>query len=85
MPLLDIAGSTACNKTFSAGFGLIANEKEESYGFLLGCLLALMEKTGIRHPMTILTDKELNLMRAIQCHGLGIVDNNESIFLSRLL
>jgi len=66
MPLLDIVGSTACNKTFFAGFGFIANEKEESYEFLLGCLLALMEKTGIRHPMTILTDKELNLMRAIQ-------------------
>lgn len=38
MPLWDIVGCTACNKTFYAGFGFISDVKGESYKFILGCL-----------------------------------------------
>lgn len=66
MPVLNIVGSTACNKTFFAGFGFISNEKEESYNFLLQCLIDILDKEKINHPQTILTDKEKGLMNAIE-------------------
>jgi len=66
MPLLDIVGFTACNKTLFAGFWFISNENEESYRFLLDCLISVLEQAEIRHPETVLTDKEKNLMNAIK-------------------
>ncbi|EED16653.1 conserved hypothetical protein [Talaromyces stipitatus ATCC 10500] len=65
IPLLDIVGCTACNKTFYAGFSFMLDEKEESYKFILECLAEVYAQANLPLPICILTDKDMALMNAI--------------------
>lgn len=65
MPLLDIAGVSATNRTYYVGFSFIKNEEETSYNFILSNLRSVLEQAGIALPRTILTDKERALINAI--------------------
>lgn len=66
MPLLDIVGFTATNKTFFTGFGFICDETTARYTFILKGFEEVMAKMHLAHPRVILTDKEQALMNAIE-------------------
>ena len=64
MPLLDIIGVDACQRSFCVGFVFLSGETEADYGWALEWLRSLYEDCGIRFPSVILTDRCLACMNA---------------------
>ncbi|EGU84478.1 hypothetical protein FOXB_05007, partial [Fusarium oxysporum f. sp. conglutinans Fo5176] len=65
MPLLDIVGIDACQKTFCVAFAFLSGEEEADFNWALTRLRSLFEEHGIGLPSVILTDRQLALMNAI--------------------
>ncbi|KAL9570411.1 hypothetical protein ACKAV7_005419 [Fusarium commune] len=64
MPLLDIVGVDACEKTFCVAFAFLSGEEEEDFKWALSRLRSLFDELKIRLPSVILTDRQLALMNA---------------------
>ncbi|XP_050386961.1 protein FAR1-RELATED SEQUENCE 11 isoform X1 [Argentina anserina] len=62
-PLLEVVGVTSTNMTFSIAFVLLDSEKEDNYVWALNRLRDLLD--GCPMPNVIVTDKDLELMRAV--------------------
>jgi hypothetical protein len=66
MPLLDIIGVDACQRSFCIAFAFLSNESEEDYLWALGRLKSLYENCHIQPPSVILTDRCLACMNAAE-------------------
>lgn len=66
MPLFQIIGFTATNKSFIVAFAFLDCETEYSYRVPLNHLKNIYTEFNLQPPTTILTDKETALMKAIK-------------------
>jgi hypothetical protein len=65
MPLLNICAITGGNKVIQVGLAFLSDETEKSYKWVLGHLQGMMQRHLIPQPFTIVTDRELALIKAI--------------------
>jgi hypothetical protein len=65
MPLLDIIGVDACQRSFCIGFAFLSGETEDDYMWALERLRSLYETCNARLPSVILTDRCLACMNAV--------------------
>jgi MULE transposase domain len=65
MPLLNICAVTGNKKTVQVGLCFLSGEKEADYEWAMIIFLELMKQSGIPKPSTIVTDRELALMKAL--------------------
>ncbi|EAQ90237.1 hypothetical protein CHGG_02172 [Chaetomium globosum CBS 148.51] len=64
MPLLDMIGVDATQRSFCVAFAFLSGEAEEDYAWALEQLRSLYEQCGITPPSVILTDRCLAAMNA---------------------
>ncbi|KAL2104470.1 hypothetical protein VUR80DRAFT_555 [Thermomyces stellatus] len=65
MPLLDIIGVDACQRSFCVAFAFLSGETEEDYIWALDRLRSMYELGGTRLPSVILTDRCIACMNAV--------------------
>lgn len=65
MPLLDIVGVDACQRSFCIAFAFLSGEEEKDYIWALDRLRSMYEACGARLPSVILTDRCLACMNAV--------------------
>lgn len=65
MPLLDIVGVDACQRSFCIAFAFLSGEEETDYIWALDRLRSMHEACGARLPSVILTDRCLACMNAV--------------------
>ncbi|KID81747.1 transposase [Metarhizium guizhouense ARSEF 977] len=65
MPLLDIVGVDACQRSFCVAFAFLSGEDERDYIWALDRLRSMYELCGARLPSVILTDRCLACMNAV--------------------
>jgi hypothetical protein len=65
MPLLDIIGVDACQRSFCIAFAFLSGESEEDYTWALDRLRSMYELCGAALPSVILTDRCLACMNAV--------------------
>jgi hypothetical protein len=65
MPLLDIVGVDACQRSFCIAFAFLSGEDEGDYIWALDRLRSMYELCGARLPSVILTDRCLACMNAV--------------------
>ena len=68
MPLLNICGVTGGNKVIQLGLVFLFSEKEIGYSWVLQQLKQIMTLEAIRAPLSIVTDRELALMKSLEAH-----------------
>lgn len=66
MPLLDIIGVDACNRSFCIAFALLSGEAEEDYLWALDRLKSIYEAAHASLPAVILTDRCLACINAVE-------------------
>lgn len=66
MPLLDIIGVDACERSFCVAFAFLSGETEEDYCWVLERLRSVYEHSQIRLPSVILTNRDLTLRNAVK-------------------
>jgi MULE transposase domain len=66
MPLLNICGITGSNKVIQIGLVFLSAEKEEDYNWALDQLREIMINNSIQEPITVVTDRELALIKALE-------------------
>jgi MULE transposase domain len=64
MPLLDIVGVNALNKSFYVGFCFLSKEDADYYEFALQNLQSIYTQLTLEFPKTIIVDKDDALIRA---------------------
>ncbi|WCJ38427.1 hypothetical protein M5689_019488 [Euphorbia peplus] len=64
MPLLEIVGTTPCQKNFLVAYVFLQNESAESYRWALQTLRGMFLKD--KFPVAITSDRELGLIRPLQ-------------------
>lgn len=65
MPLLDIVGVDACQRTFCIAFAFLSGEEEGDFTWALQALRSVYEDHNIGLPSVILTDRCLACMNAV--------------------
>ena len=65
MPLLDMIGVDACQRSFCIAFAFLSSEGEADYLWALERLKSLYELCGARLPSVVLTDRCLACMNAV--------------------
>jgi hypothetical protein len=65
MPLLDIVGVDACQRSFCVAFAFLSGEEEADYNWALERLRSMYELCGATSPSVILTDRCLACMNAV--------------------
>lgn len=65
MPLLDIVGVDACQRSFCIAFAFLSGEEEKDYIWALDRLRSMYEACSARLPSVILTDRCLACMNAV--------------------
>ncbi|KAJ3455772.1 hypothetical protein MRS44_017254 [Fusarium solani] len=65
MPLLDIVGVDACQRSFCVEFAFLSGEEEDDFTWALGQLRHIYELHGVAIPSVILTDRCLACMNAV--------------------
>lgn len=65
MPLLDIVGVDACQRSFCIAFAFLGGEEEDDYTWALERLRYMYELHGAALPSVILTDRCLACMNAV--------------------
>lgn len=68
MPILNICGVTGGNKVIQLGLVFLSSEKENDYSWSLQQLKQIMTLEAIRAPLSIVTDRELALMKSLEAH-----------------
>ncbi|KAL9564051.1 hypothetical protein ACKAV7_011825 [Fusarium commune] len=66
MPLLDMIGVDACQRSFCIAFAFLSGETEQDYLWALGRLRSLYELCNTRLPSVILTDRDKACMNAAE-------------------
>jgi hypothetical protein len=66
MPLLDIVGVDACQRSFCIAFAFLAGEEESDYIWAMERLRSIYELAGARLPSVMITDRCLASMNAIE-------------------
>jgi hypothetical protein len=68
LSLLNITRITTSNSTFFMAVGLICNEKQESYGYILANIKQIYINLHINHtrPDTVVIDRDLALITALK-------------------
>ncbi|KZZ93460.1 hypothetical protein AAP_02252 [Ascosphaera apis ARSEF 7405] len=65
-PLMQIAGITSAHTTFCVASAIMLSETEESYRWVLGAFLEMMEGYEVKKPYVIITDKDEAARNAIR-------------------
>lgn len=65
MPLLDMIGVDACQRSFCIAFAFLSGETEEDYIWVLDRLRSMYELCGTRLPSVVLTDRCIACMNAV--------------------
>lgn len=65
MPLLDMVGVDACQRTFCIAFAFLSGETEDDYYWVLDRLKSMYEAIHVGLPAVILTDRCLACMNAV--------------------
>jgi len=66
MPLLNICGITGGNKVFQARLVFLSRETESDYNWAMSCLQKVMHNHKIPQPLSIVTDRELALIKCLE-------------------
>jgi hypothetical protein len=66
MPLLDMIGVDACQRSFCIAFAFLSGESEQDYLWALDRLRSLYELCNTRFPSVILTDRDKACMNAAE-------------------
>lgn len=66
MPLLDIIGVDACQRSFCIGFAFLSGQSEEAFQWVFERLRSLYSTCGANLPSIILTDCDIACMNAIK-------------------
>jgi hypothetical protein len=66
MPLLNICAITGNNMVIQVGLVFLSSEKEADYTWAVNYLRGLMAENTIKEPYSIVTDRELALIRALK-------------------
>ena len=65
MPLLNICAITGNNMVIQVGLAFLSGEKEVDYNWAIDYILDIMAKHSIEVPRSIVTDRELALMKGL--------------------
>ncbi|KJZ68317.1 hypothetical protein HIM_12292 [Hirsutella minnesotensis 3608] len=65
MPLLDIIGVDACQRSFCIAFAFLSGEAEEDFIWALDRLRSMYDMCGASYPSVVLTDRCLACMNAV--------------------
>ncbi|KAG6989724.1 PKS-NRPS hybrid synthetase [Fusarium oxysporum f. sp. conglutinans] len=65
MPLLDMIGVDACQKSFCIAFAFLSGESEDDYGWALDRLRSLYDHHCSKLPSVVLTDRCIACMNAV--------------------
>jgi hypothetical protein len=65
LPLLDMIGVDACQRSFCIAFAFLSGETEEDYSWALQHLSSLYETCKARLPTVVLTDRCIACMNAV--------------------
>jgi hypothetical protein len=68
MALLNICAITGGNMVVQVGLAFIRQEREADYNWALEFLRDLMAKESIQEPLSIVTDREIALIKALRTH-----------------
>lgn len=66
MPMLNIGGVSGNNETLSLGICFLSSEREGDYKWVMEAVLDMMVTHSIKVPLTIITDRELALLNALE-------------------
>jgi MULE transposase domain len=66
LPLLNIIGASSLHKTTQVGLAFLSGEAEHDFDWVMRALRGLFEEYQIRLPRTIITDRQLALMNALE-------------------
>jgi uncharacterized membrane protein (DUF441 family) len=66
MLILNIGGVLGNNETLSFGVCFLLLEKEGDYIWAIKALVDIIERYSIKMPLTIITDRELALLNALE-------------------
>jgi hypothetical protein len=66
MPLLNICGITGNNKVIQVGLAFLSAEKEVDYDWAIDYIYDIMVENQIEEPVSIVTDRELALIRSLK-------------------
>ena len=66
MALLNICAITGANIVVQVGLAFIRQEREVDYNWALEFLRDIMAKESIQEPLSIVTDREIALIKALQ-------------------
>ncbi len=66
MPLFSITGDTYLKKTYYVCFALLSRERQADYEWALQALKRLYQQIEVPDPATLLTDRDLGIVRVIQ-------------------
>ncbi|KAK1837369.1 mutator-like element, partial [Colletotrichum chrysophilum] len=65
MPLLDIVGVDACQRSFCIAFAFLSGEAEDDYTWALERVRSLYDQCNARLPAVVLTDRCLACINAV--------------------
>jgi hypothetical protein len=68
MPLLNICAITGGNMVVQVGLAFIRQEREVDYNWAMEFLRDIMAKESIQEPLSIVTDREIALIKALRTH-----------------
>jgi hypothetical protein len=68
MALLNICAITGGNMVVQVGLAFIRQEREADYNWVLEFLRDIMAKESIQEPLSIVTDREIALIKALRTH-----------------
>jgi hypothetical protein len=68
MPLLDIIGVDACQRSFCIAFAFLSGEAEQDYSWALEHLVEMYKASKARLPSVVLTDRCLACIGAVSIH-----------------
>jgi transposase-like protein len=68
MALLNICAITGGNMVVQVGLAFIRQERERDYNWALNFLRDIMAKESIQEPFSIVTDREIALIRALRTY-----------------
>jgi hypothetical protein len=75
MPLLNICTITSNNLVIQVRLVFLSGEKETDYDWAMDYIWDIMTEHSIEAPSSIVTDRELALIKSLNCHSSGDYDH----------
>jgi hypothetical protein len=66
MPLINIIGMTACNKSFFAGSAFVPSEKILDFIWLFNTIKKIYDTYNLAYPKTFVTDGDKHMAKTLQ-------------------